>query len=102
MSSFVWNRLTITFLLLVGATALSWGMGHGMGFTDLRLANVAIVIVAFIKVRFVFLEFMEVRHAPPVLRLLAEGWLIGVCLVLVALYWIGAGASTPFPRFQGL
>jgi hypothetical protein len=102
MSALILNRLSLVYLLLVGATALSWSVGHGMGVADLRMANAAIVVVAFVKVRYVVREFMETRHAPPVLRILAEAWPIGVCLALVALYWIGAAANTPLPRFQGL
>ena len=54
------SRITLVWFLLVAATALSWELGHGAGFDDVHYASVAIIIVAFIKVRFVILDFMEI------------------------------------------
>lgn len=86
MRSVLLSRTTVIWFLLVAATALSWEMGHGVGFNDLRHAGAAILVVAFVKVRFVILEFMEVRHAPLTLRLMGEAWSVAVCAVLVALF----------------
>lgn len=94
MSTFinlVRHPVTPVWLLLVCATALSWWMGNdsaALGI-ELRYVSTALLVVAFIKVRFVIRFFMEVRHAPLALRLLADAWVFGVCAVLVALYWNG-------------
>jgi hypothetical protein len=45
-----------------------------------------IFVVAFVKVRFVGLYFMELRQAPVILRSLFEGWCVVVCLLLAGLY----------------
>lgn len=86
MRSLLLSRTTLIWFFLVAATALSWEMGHGVGFSDLHHAGAAILIIAFVKVRFVILEFMEVRHAPLLLRLMGETWSVVVCAVLVTLF----------------
>ena len=90
MSGIFFSRISLVWLLLVAATALAWQLGHGAGFDNRHYANTAILIVAFIKVRYVILEFMEIRGAPRFMRLIAELWVIAVCAVLIALYWFGA------------
>lgn len=88
------TRITLVWLLLTAATVLSWAMGHGFGFSDHHYAAVAILVVAFVKARFVMLDFMELRQAPRFLRRLAEVWLVAVCAILVVVYWYGP--SSPY------
>lgn len=86
MRPLVWNRPTIIWLLLVAASLLSWeSMSIAGG--DARLARAAILIIAFLKVRLVGLEFMELRHAPVALRAAFEGWTILVCAALLFFFW---------------
>jgi len=81
------DRITLIWFGLVAATVLSWEFGHGFGLDDYpRLSTVAILMIAFVKVRYVVLDFMEIRAAPRPLRLLLEAWTIVVCVALVALY----------------
>lgn len=90
MAGLLFHRATAVWLLLVGATGLSWAFGHGFGFgADFRYGTSAVIIIAFIKLRMVFLEFMELRHAPMALRLAFEGWTVVVCSCLIFLYWSG-------------
>ena len=77
---------TLVWFLLVAATALSWEMGHGAGFDNIHYASVTIIVVAFIKVRFVILDFMEIRHAPIWMRAVGETWCVVICSALVILY----------------
>jgi hypothetical protein len=44
------------------------------------------MLVAFIKVRFVGLYFMELRDAPHVLRGLFEGYCLVVCAMILGFY----------------
>ena len=90
MNYLLFSRVTLVWLLLVAATALSWELGHGFGYDDVRYASISIIIVAFIKVRFVILDFMEIRHAPIWMRAVGMTWLVVVCTTLVTLYWHGA------------
>ncbi|WP_176599253.1 cytochrome C oxidase subunit IV family protein [Sphingobium sp. 15-1] len=86
MKSLILSRVTLTWIVLLGATLLSWEMGHGMGFESIEHASMAIILVSFVKVRFVMHEFMELRHAPLFMRLLADGWIVVVTLLLLGLY----------------
>ena len=84
------KTVTAVWLLLVLATGLSWAFGHGFEFGDrYRYASVAVVLIAFIKVRFVFLDFMELRRAPWFLRLIFESWALSVCGAIIVIYLLG-------------
>jgi hypothetical protein len=84
------SRITWVWFGLILATGLSWQFGHGFGFGEkFHYATVAILIITFIKVRFVFLDFMELRTAPLSLRLAFEAWAVLVCGTLIFLYWSG-------------
>ena len=86
MRSLVWNRPSLIWLLLVTASLLSWeSMSIAGG--DARLGRVAILVIAFLKVRLVGLEFMELRHAPVALRAAFEAWGVLVCAALLVLFW---------------
>jgi hypothetical protein len=50
---------------------------------------VALIAVAFVKVRLVGLYFMELRAAPLALRVVFEGWVVATGGVLVGLYLSG-------------
>ncbi len=91
MTTLLRTRTTLIWFILVAATFLSWEMGHGIGLHDIHQASAAIIVVAFVKVRFVILDFMEIRHAPIWMRIVGETWCVVVCSVLVVLYLRGAG-----------
>lgn len=86
MRSLLVSRITAVWALLVAATMLSWELGHGLGFASARSAGAAILIVTFIKVRFVMLDFMEVRRAPRWMRGVGEAWIVLITTLLVVLF----------------
>jgi Prokaryotic Cytochrome C oxidase subunit IV len=57
------------------------------------VVTVSAIVIALIKVRVIFREFMEVRHAPALLCRLTDGWvvLIGVCLI--GSYFVGSAIA---------
>ena len=57
------------------------------------VVTVSAIVIALIKVRIIFREFMEVRHAPALLCRLTDGWvvLIGVCLL--GSYFVGSAIA---------
>ena len=57
------------------------------------VVTVSAIVIALVKVRIIFREFMEVRHAPALLRRLTDAWvlIIGVCLL--GSYFIGMAVS---------
>lgn len=83
MNDFLLTRTTLIWALLMAATLLSWHLGHGMGQSTAAAAGPAILVIAFIKVRFVVLDFMEIRAAPRWLRLALQAWLVACCAVLI-------------------
>lgn len=85
MRTLLWNRASAIWLLLVTASLLSWeSMAIAGG--DARLGRSAILVIAFLKVRLVGLEFMELRHAPLALRAAFEAWVVLVCAALLILF----------------
>ena len=90
MTALLWSRTTLIWLLLVMATALSWAMGHGIATSDVRIASVAIIVIAFGKVRLVIFEFMEIRGAPTWMQRVGEGWVVLIAGLLIARVLIGA------------
>lgn len=77
-----------TWLLLTLATAVTFSVrAHGLtGFA----AGFATLGIACFKGRLVILDFMELRHAPRVWRVVIEGWLLLVSLLTLVVYWHGA------------
>jgi len=76
----------VVWFILIAATLLSWHLGADHGIQNHRIATVLIMLVAFIKVRFVGLYFMELRDAPARLRLLFEMHCVVVCSVVEGVY----------------
>jgi hypothetical protein len=81
------NPAVVAWLVLVAATAVSWSLGHGHGARELATAGV--IALAFAKVLVVGEYFMELRHAPPVMRCVFATWVAVVGAALVAMYLLG-------------
>ena len=79
---------SVVWLVLVAATAFSWVLGteHGLGSNAQQLASVAVLAVAFIKIRFIGLYFMELREAPILLRGLFEVYCAAVGTLVISLF----------------
>jgi hypothetical protein len=86
------KRLLVAWLALSAITIASLSVARLDGPGALR-ANAAITVaaiaVALIKVRIIFREFMEVRHAPVLLGRLTDGWLVVTAAALLGTYFAG-------------
>lgn len=85
--SIIRARATFVWLGLVIVTMVSWAVGadHGVG------AGVAVWVLALaaVKVRYVGLDFMELRRAPFILRGAFETYCCALWLVLASMYlWL--------------
>jgi hypothetical protein len=49
----------------------------------------SVILIALIKVRIIFREFMEVRNAPVLLCRLTDAWVVMIGAALLACYFIG-------------
>jgi cytochrome c oxidase subunit IV len=89
MRSLTRDPAVVVWLVLVLATTLSWWLGadHGLGTTDAAISLV--LVIAFAKTWAVGRWFMELRFAPPALRLAFDAWVLVAGAMVVALYLTG-------------
>jgi caa(3)-type oxidase subunit IV len=86
MNAFLKNPAHRAWLVLLVATGITWYLGEvGAAGTGAILAMLAI---AFVKGRLVILDFMELRDAPLLWRIVLEGWLILVSSLILLAYWL--------------
>jgi heme/copper-type cytochrome/quinol oxidase subunit 4 len=78
LASLLRNQISAVWFLLIVATMLSFSLGTGHGISSHEVAAIMIMAVAFTKVLLVGMYFMELRHAPQVLR----GLFLGYCLLV--------------------
>jgi Prokaryotic Cytochrome C oxidase subunit IV len=57
------------------------------------VVTVSAIVIAVIKVRIIFREFMEVRHAPALLRRLTDAWVVLIAVCLLGSYFIGSAIA---------
>jgi hypothetical protein len=86
----VWAILT---LMTLGYVWLDHSADQNGTLKASTVVTVSAIAIALIKVRIIFREFMEVRHAPVLLCRLTDGWvvLIGVCLL--SSYFVGSAIA---------
>lgn len=90
MVRIVKSRITLLWLVLLAATLVSWEAVEGIAWLHHpRLAGAVVVGIAFIKARYIMLDFMELRDAPPPMRLFAEAWWLLVGGIVIAAFWTG-------------
>jgi hypothetical protein len=91
------RRLLVVWLVLSAITITQLGMGSLDG-RDVPMPNAAItssaIVIALIKVRIIFREFMEVRHAPALLCRLTDLWVLFTGVSLIGCYFVGMAFST--------
>ena len=90
------KRLLVVWLALCAATIVSLVVGSldgpGPHRADAVVTSSAIVI-ALLKVRFIFREFMDVRHAPVLLSRLTDAWVLVTGVSLLGAYFAGTTFS---------
>ena len=81
-------RNLVVWLVLMGVTLVSWALSfHPAGQVSPSVSGgVVMIALAFIKVRLVIFNFMEVDHAPLLLRLICEAWGIIGCASVIGFY----------------
>lgn len=79
-------RSTMVWMALVVATLWSFWLGTDHGIASAEARSIIIFLVAFLKIRFIGLDFMELREAPTQLRVTFEGFCMLACVVLIGFY----------------
>ena len=85
------KRLLVVWVVLASLTLSYLWIDHQVGGT-LRASAVitsGVVVIAVIKVRIIFREFMEVRQAPVLLCRLTDAWVVLIAASLLGCYFIG-------------
>jgi cytochrome bd-type quinol oxidase subunit 2 len=90
MTGIAKHPMTLTWLVLVGATLALYALAEQTAVS--RSAIAVVILIAAFKVRLVFLQFRELKSGAMPWRLVAEVW-IGVVTAIL----LGACLATPSP-----
>ena len=88
------KRLLVVWVVLATLTLAYLWIDHSAG--SLRASAVvtsSVIVIATIKVRIIFREFMEVRHAPVLLRRLTDAWVLLMAAMLLGSYFIASALA---------
>ena len=84
------TRTSVVWFVLILATLLTWSLGGGHHTPGMggghSLAGFSILLIAFVKIRFIGMYFMELRLAPIALRFAFEAYCAATCGVLIVLF----------------
>jgi len=88
------KRLLVVWVVLASFTLTYLWIDHAAENPDGSLRPSAVVtssviVIALIKVRIIFREFMEVRQAPVLLCRLTDAWVVLIAAALLGSYFIG-------------
>ena len=87
------NRLTVAWLALSLITLVYLGMDDSVDRGGVLRPNVVVttiaILIALVKVRVIFREFMEVRQAPVLLARLTDLWVVLLGAGLLGSYFLG-------------
>lgn len=91
MNSFVEKRLFVVWIALSLISLLQLWFSAAGGQETLApnaTITVGVIAMALVKVRFIVREFMEVRHAPPLLCQLTDAWIGLTAVALLGAYFL--------------
>ena len=86
------KRLLVVWMVLSAITIAQLGVGsvdRQAALTPNAAITSSAILMALIKVRIIFREFMEVRHAPVLLCRLTDLWLVVTGATLLGCYLAG-------------
>jgi hypothetical protein len=85
------KRLLVMWVVLASLTLSYLWIDHSLSgsLTPSALVTSAVIVIALIKVRIIFREFMEVRRAPVLLCRLTDAWVVLIGAALLGSYFVG-------------
>jgi Prokaryotic Cytochrome C oxidase subunit IV len=86
----VWSILTAMTLVYVW---LDEAVDQNGTLKASTVVTMSAIVIALIKVRIIFREFMEVRHAPVLLCRISDAWVVLVAVCLLGSYFIGSAIA---------
>ena len=89
MATYLRSRLTIVWALLTVVTVVSWLTARDGGAAHVINPTVTVVVllIAAVKTQMVIWHFMEVRTAPPWLKITTMAWLGVLFALLLGIYF---------------
>lgn len=91
------RRLNITWLVLVAITLVYLWIDHTADKRGLPVSSTAVtvsaIVLALVKYRIIMREFMDVRHAPPLLRRLTDMLVVVIAVSLLTTYFVGRAVA---------
>jgi Prokaryotic Cytochrome C oxidase subunit IV len=92
------KRLLIVWLILSSMTLAYVWMDNAVDQNGTLRASTVVTVsaiaIALIKVRIIFREFMEVRHAPALLCRITDAWVVLVGIGLLGSYFVGSALAS--------
>jgi hypothetical protein len=92
------KRLLIVWAILTSLTLIYVVIDHSVDADGTLRAStvvtVSAIVIALVKVRIIFREFMEVRHAPALLCRITDGWVVLVGVCLLGSYFVGSAIAS--------
>lgn len=90
-------RLLVVWLLLCAITLVYLGLDHSSGDDTILSPSAAVTAaaigMALVKVRIIMREFMDVRHAPLLLRVLTDAWVVIMGVGMLTTYVVGRAVA---------
>lgn len=85
------KRLLVVWLVLSALTLAYLWIDHSAGglLKSSALVTSSVIVIALIKVRIIFREFMEVRNAPALLCRLTDAWVVLMAAAMLGCYFVG-------------
>jgi heme/copper-type cytochrome/quinol oxidase subunit 4 len=81
------ERVTNVWLVMMALTVVTtWGLSNDVFSPAVAVAG--IFLIAALKVRFVMLDFMELRDAPTPARIVFQGWIVVVIAVILGFWFL--------------
>jgi len=91
------KRLLIVWSILTSMTLAHVWLDHTADQNGTLKAStvvtVSAIVIALVKVRIIFREFMEVRHTPVLLRRLTDAWVVLIAVCLLGSYFVGSAIA---------
>ncbi|QRY53167.1 cytochrome C oxidase subunit IV family protein [Mycolicibacterium septicum] len=91
------TRLLIVWVILTAMTLVYVWLDEAVDQNGTLKASTVVTVsaiaIALVKVRIIFREFMEVRHAPALLCRLTDGWVVLIGICLLGSYFVGSAVA---------
>ncbi|OBB82319.1 hypothetical protein A5760_14970 [Mycobacterium colombiense] len=85
------KRLLFVWTILAALTLAYLWIDRSVGgaLKSSAVVTSSVIVIALVKVRIIFREFMEVRNAPVLLCRLTDAWVVLIAVVLLGCYFVG-------------